>query len=314
MSWVAGPDLVSAVSNAGGLGVLGEAAGPESYADRRYTIAGLRTAIRQVKDMTDRPFGVGNVSQADWMAMVAEERVPIVLTAEGHPGPSTAFYKDQGIKVIHMGSSVRHARLSEAAGVDAFALAGFEGGGHSHGGHDLITTFAGIPQVVDAVQIPVVAAGGIADGRGLVAALALGAQGVRIGTRFAATVEAANHLNHKQAIVDAIDTGTIYRGARWGDVLRSLKTPYVVGLEELESSGATLEDIARFIGGSSPAEGTLARQLLGEVDGDLLHGEVHAGQIAGLIREIEPAALVVRKIVDQALELVEGFGHRIDGT
>lgn len=300
MDWVAGPELAAAVSNAGGLGVLARSAGPDGFSHRSYGIDILRAAIRKTKSLTDKPFGVGNVVEEEWMAMLADEGVPVVITTAGHPARTTAFLKERGIVAIHMGASVRHAVLAEEAGVDAFIFSGYEAGGHDPGGNDRITTFAGLPQVVDAIRIPVLAAGGIADGRGLVAALVLGAQGVRVGTRFAASAEAGNHRNHKQAIVEAADTGTVYRGELWKDRLRSIKTPYAARLAGLEASRASNDDIAAFIGGTSPTEGTLRRRILGEVDGDLDQGEIHAGQIAGLVRDIPTAGDVVRRLVDEA--------------
>jgi enoyl-[acyl-carrier protein] reductase II len=319
MAWVSGPELVAAVSNAGGLGVLGPAVGEKSLTERRYTLDGLRQAIRKVKSMTRKPFGVGNVpfelntvakhhevgDMHGWMRMLADEGVPIVLTALAHPGEFVDFYKSRGITVIHMGSTVRHAQICESVGVDAFVLAGFEAGGHDPGGRHLITTFAGLPQIVDSVTIPVIAAGGIGDGRGLVAALALGAEGVRVGTRFVATVEAMVHDNHKSAIVAASDTSTVYRGDRWNDRLRSLRSTYVDRLHELEMSGASLQELAEYIGGPSVVDGTLERELMGQLDGDLAQGEAHAGQVAGLIHDVCPAAEVVERMVSEARALIQ---------
>lgn len=304
MDWVAGPELVAAVSNAGGLGVLARSAGPNGFNHRVYSNDTLRAAIRKTKSLTDKPFGVGNVVEEEHMALLVEEGVPVVVTTGGHPNRTTDYLKRRGIVTVHMGASVRHAVLAEQAGVDAFIFSGYEAGGHDPGGNDRITTFAGLPQAVDAVKIPVLAAGGIADGRGVVAAFVLGAQGVRIGTRFASTVEAGNHPNHKQAIVNAIDTGTVYRGMAWKDHLRSIKAPYVDGLAALEASGASTEEIAKYIGGPTILSGTLQRRIRGEVDGDLENGEVHAGQISGLIKDIPTAGDVIRRIVEEAEAIV----------
>lgn len=328
MDWIAGAQLAAAVSNAGGLGVLGRAVGRETMEAKAYTLAGLRSAIREVRSLTDKPFATyhGATIDPEWSDLIVEEGVPIIFTVGGHPGNSTEYYKKRGLKVVHMGSSVKHARTSEEAGTDAFIFAGFEGGGHDPGGHDRITTFAGIPQIVDAVNIPVIAAGGTADGRGLVAALALGAHAVRMGTRFAATWEATNHLNHKMAIVQATDTGTIHRGQLWEDNLRSLKNPYSLGLQELERRSASIEEISSYIGGKETTahivdpgssfirESTLRRRIRGQVDGDVVEGEIHAGQIAGLVKEILPATEVVRRIVEEAENILRGLAGRVQAA
>jgi NAD(P)H-dependent flavin oxidoreductase YrpB (nitropropane dioxygenase family) len=213
--------------------------------------------------------------------------------------------KDNGVKVVHMGATVRHAVKSEEAGADAFIFAGFEAGGHEPGGLDLLTTFAGIPQVVDAVSIPVIAAGGVGDGRGLAAALVLGAEGVRLGTRFVATEESLAHRHHKQLIVKSNDRATVYRGTWWDDLLRSLKTPYVDKLVEMERTAVPVNEILDFMGGEGTAdERTIVRRVRGQVDGDLEEGEFHAGQIAGLIKEVLPAGEVVRRLVSEAEEIL----------
>lgn len=318
MGWVAGPELVAAVSNAGGLGVLANqlAQAKDTVPKPGYElptvdewedspIEWMRRVIRQVQSLTDKPFGVFSSQDPGWMEMAIEEGVKVVVNSGGPPEYKTSFYKEHGLTVIHMGSTVRHATISQEAGVDAFILAGYEAGGHDPGGWDHITTFAGVPQAVAAVDIPVIACGGIANGRGLAAAMVLGAEGVRMGTRFASTVEASNHPNHKRAIVEALDTGTVSRGERLGDRLRSIKTPFVKRLVELETAGAPTEELEALFGGTA-----LQRRTLGEVDGDLQNGEVHAGQIAGLIHEILPAGEVVRRIVAEAEEVFTSFTQR----
>lgn len=323
MGWVAGPELVAAVSSAGGLGVLANQLAqakdtvpnpgyelPTAEEWERSPIEWQRRTIRQVKSLTDQPFAVFSSEDPGWMEMAIEEGVKIVVNSGGPPGHMTTFYKQHGLTVLHMGSTVRHAQICQEVGVDAFILAGYEAGGHDPGGWDHITTFAGIPQVVAAVDIPVIACGGIATGRSLVAAFVLGAEGVRMGTRFAATVEASNHPNHKRAIVKALDTGTVSRGERLGDRLRSIKTPFVNRLKELEMSGAPTEELEDLFGGDPSSAGPLQRRILGEVDGDLQNGEVHAGQIAGLISEILPAGEVVRRIMTEAEEVIASFMQR----
>ncbi|MBI2166065.1 MAG: nitronate monooxygenase [Chloroflexi bacterium] len=326
MGWVSGPALVAAVSNAGGLGVLAnqlaQAGGtipepgyelPDAEEWNGNPNEWSRRAIRQVKSLTDKPFGVYVREDPEFLKMMVEEGVPVAVNSGGAPA-SMDFYKRHGIKVVHMGSTVAHARKCQEEGVDIFALSGFEGGGHDPGGHEKLTTFAGLPQVVEAVDIPVLACGGIADGRGFVSALALGAEGVRMGTRFAVTVEAANHINHKMAIVQAIDTDTVRRGERFADILRSLKTPFVKKLYDLESSGAPVEEIKAFMGHESIRVGGLQRRLLGEVQGDLVNGEVHAGQVSGLIKEILPAGEVIRRIVAEAEAILRTFGQVSNGS
>lgn len=327
MALVSGPELVAAVSNAGGLGVLSNqlaqakdvtpTPGYElSTADEwlRSPVECQRAAIRQVKSLTDKPFGVhvgiDGVISPEWMEMAAEENVPVAATSGGHPGSAVDFFKDHGFKVIHMGSTIKHAKACQQIGVDAFVLSGYEGGGHDPGGSNQTTIFAGLPQVVDAIDIPVIAAGGVGDGRGLVAATVLGAEGVRVGTRFAATVEASNHINHKQAIVDASDTGTVYNGLRWNYLLRSLRTQFVDGLYELERSDAPVEKVWEYIGETSHEARTKRRKILGEIEGDLANGEMYAGLISGLIHEILPAGEVVRRMVAEAEAILRSMAQR----
>ena len=330
MALVSGPELVAAVSNAGGLGVLSnqlaQAKGvvpkpgyelPTVDEWLRSPVESQRAAIKQVRSLTDRPFGVhvgiDGVISPEWMAMAAEENVSIAVTSGGHPGYTAEFFKNHGFKIIHMGSTVKHAKICQEVGVDAFVLSGYEGGGHDPGGSNQTTTFAGLPQVVDAVDIPVIAAGGVGDGRGLIAATVLGAEGVRVGTRFAATVEASNHINHKQAIVDASDTGTVYNGLRWNYLLRSLRTQFVDHLYELERSDAPLEKVWDYIGGKSHEERAKQRKILGEVEGDLENGEMYGGLISGLVHEILPATEVIRRMVAEAEAILRSIARKAGG-
>ena len=318
MAWIAGPELVAAASNAGGLGVLpvqvSQARGtvpkpgyelptPEEW-ERDHISAG-RKLIRQIKSLTDKPFGVQTQEDREFMEMVVEEGVPVVINSGGPPGRVPEFFKPYGVKVVHMGSTVDHAKRCQEAGVDAFVLSGYEGGGHDSGGHDKITTFAGLPQIVEAVDIPVLACGGIADGRAIVAAFVLGAEGVRVGTRFASATEASNHINHKMTIINASDTDTVRRGEMFGDVLRSLKNPFVNKLYKLETTGAPQEEILQFLGHESVRVAGLQRRILGQVYGDVVDGEMHAGQIAGLIKEILPAAEIIRRMASEAETIME---------
>jgi NAD(P)H-dependent flavin oxidoreductase YrpB (nitropropane dioxygenase family) len=216
MAWIADAALAAAVSEAGGLGTIGPNAGSETVtADVSETGERLREQIRLCREMTDNPFAVNFVvGVIGWdrdysdrcMEIGIEEKVPVAIVSQGNPMVYTQRLKDAGMKVIHVCSTVRHVRKAEDAGADAVIVSGTEGGGHS--GFDQITTFCLVPQAADAVDIPVVAGGGITDGRGLVGALALGAEGVYMGTRFINTQECPAHPNVKQAIMDATDTGT----------------------------------------------------------------------------------------------------------
>ncbi|MBI2868204.1 MAG: nitronate monooxygenase [Chloroflexi bacterium] len=311
MMWIAGAGLAAAVSNAGGLGVIAKGTGERSFKLRKEDVESTRSEIRKFRTLSNRPFAVGNPEEPEFMELMVEEKVPIVITALGNPANFAKFYNDHGIKMIHMGSTVKHAKKCESLGCIAYIHAGFEAGGHDPGGRDYVTTFAGIPQVADAVKIPVIAAGGVGDGRGLAAALILGAQGVRMGTRFVATEEGLSHINHKNLIVNATDTATVWMGRWWGDYLRSLHTPYADKLYEMELKAVPVEKILEFMGGEGTAdERTLPRRLRGQTDGDVQEGQFHAGQIAGLIKEILPAAEVVRRVVAQAEEILAGAGKK----
>jgi len=288
MNWIANAELAAAVSEAGGLGIISPTAGIAFDGD---VVQNLRDQIRKAKSLTDKPFGVNLVvgipELRELLPVVVEEGVRVVTTSAGSPALCTPFLKEAGIKVLHVVASVRHARGAERHGVDAVIAEGYEAGGHN--GPDELPTFVLVPQVVDAVSLPVVAAGGIADARGFVAALALGSEGIQMGTRFVATHECIAHHNFKEAIVKALDTGTVTTGRRLSPA-RILKGKVASMLLEEEGRGATADEIMFLIG--------VARSRTGEVDGDLDDGEAFCGAIAGMINEIVPAADVVRSIVD----------------
>jgi len=288
MTWIANAELAAAVSSAGGFGIISPNAGMTERAD---IAENLRSQIRKAKSLTDKPFGVNFPLQTpgckELIDVAIEEKVPAVTTSAGNPATYTAYLKEAGIKVLHVVASVRHATGAEARGVDAVIAEGYEAGGHN--GFDELTTFTLVPQVVDAVKIPVVAAGGIADSRGYIAALALGAEGVQIGTRFVATRECIAHQKAKEAIINALDTGTVISGRKLGPT-RGVKNEFVNKILEMESRGATAEELLAFIGAGR------ARQ--GKLEGDLVNGEVYAGSIAGMIKEIVSAGEVVRSIVE----------------
>jgi enoyl-[acyl-carrier protein] reductase II len=290
LSWVANGELAAAVSEAGGLGIVTPAAGWDGRGERKDN---LRRQIRAAKERTKRPFGVnitvGDPNARELIAVITAEGVPVVTTSAGNPATLTPVLKEKGIKVLLVIASCRHAVGAERAGVDAVIAEGFEAGGHN--GMDELTTFTLVPQVVDAVKIPVVAAGGIADARGFVAALALGAEGVQMGTRFVATTECCAHPSFKQAVVEALDTSTIITGRKIGPT-RGIKNAFTARMMELEAAGADTDQLQEFIGlGRSPA---------GQLRGDLEQGELYCGSIAGLVTEIVGAGEVVRRIVAEA--------------
>ncbi len=288
MNWIANAELAAAVSNAGALGIVSPTAGMRLEDDQEEN---LRSHIRKAKSLTDKPFAVNfplQTPDVDKLIDAAiEEGVKVVTTSAGNPALYTAHLKEAGVKVLHVVASVRHAQGAERQGVDAVIAEGYEAGGHN--GFDELSTFALVPQVVDAVSIPVVAAGGIADARGLVAALALGAEGVQIGTRFVATHECIAHQNFKDAVVKAIDTGTVITGRKLGHT-RGLKNEFTAKMLETEGSGASPEELLVLIG--------LGRSRSGELDGNVVDGELYCGSIAGMVKDIVSAGDVVRIIVE----------------
>ncbi len=291
MNVISNAELAAAVSNAGGLGIITPFAGLMDPTPEKL-LENLRAQIRLTKSLTRKPFGI-NFSLSspiakDFVTVALEEGFQVATTSAGSPSVYTKRLKDAGVKVLHLVASVKHAKKAEAEGVDGVIAEGFEAGGHN--GNDELPTLVLVPQVVDAVKIPVVAAGGIADSRGVVAAIALGAEGVQIGTRFIATTECIAHLNYKNAIINAPDTGTAITGRSIGGVTRAIKSPFIARLQEMEASGAPAKQILDFIG--------TERIRLGELQGDLVEGEVYSGAIAGMIRDIKPAGVVLKEIVD----------------
>jgi enoyl-[acyl-carrier protein] reductase II len=288
MLWVATAELAAAVSNAGALGVISPLAGMEKEG---APAKNFKDQLSGIKRLTARPFGVNIALDLDYADSLVEVaigvKVKIVITAAGDPARFAGLLKNAGITVLHVVSSVKQARKAESCGVDGVIAEGIEAGAHN--GADELPLFALIPQVVDAISIPVVAAGGIADARGVVAAFALGAEAVQLGTRFIAVNENAAHLNYKQAIVDARDTDTVITG-RSIVPTRSLKTKFTNTILELERSGAAAGDIKEFIGYRS--------NRTAQVEGNLNGGEAYCGASAGLIKDILPAGDVVRQLVE----------------
>jgi enoyl-[acyl-carrier protein] reductase II len=289
MVWIANAELAAAVSNAGGLGLISPNAGMSRNGDQ---LENLKKQIEIAKGLTSKPFGVNlpilnNPQIAALVDAVIKAKVKVVATAAGNPALYTSRFKEAGIKVLHLVAAVRHAQSAERRGVDAVIAEGYEAGGHN--GLDELTTLTLVPQVADAVSIPVVAAGGIADARGVVAALALGADGVQMGTRFVATSECAAHQNFKDAVVKATDTDTAITGRKLGPT-RILRNEIATKLLDMEAAGASAEELQAFIGSS--------RSRTGQFEGDLAKGEAYCGSIAGMIKEIKSVAEVIQSIVE----------------
>ena len=275
MAWVATHELASAVSNAGGLGIIGAGGAPAEW---------VRDQIRQVKAKTDRPFGVNVMlmnPEADQIAQViVEEKVPVVTTGAGNPGKYIELWKDAGVKIIPVVASVALAKMMERGGADAVIAEGTESGGHI----GAQTTMTLVPQVVDAVNIPVIAAGGIADGRGFAAAFALGAEAIQVGTRFVVSKESIVHENYKERIIKAKDIDSEVTGRSTGHPIRVLRNQMTREYLKMEKEGASLDELERL---------TLGALRKAVVEGDVKLGSVMAGQSAGLITKQESCAEII---------------------
>ena len=294
MVWVSGWKLASAVSNAGGLGLIGAGS---MYPDV------LREHIQKCKKATDKPFGV-NVPMLypqvnELMDIIVEEDVKIVFTSAGNPKIWTSFLKEKGITVVHVVSSVKFALKAESAGVDAIVCEGFEAGGHN--GREETTTFTLIPMVKESITIPVIAAGGIGNGRGMLAAMVLGADGVQIGSRFAATEESSAHVNFKQKIIDVKDGDTHLTLKELAPV-RLIKNKFYQEIQELYKKNPTKEELNGLLG--------RARAKKGIFEGDLDNGELEIGQIAGIINKISSAKDILEEIVTDFETLKKTFSKQ----
>jgi enoyl-[acyl-carrier protein] reductase II len=283
MIWVSGYKLASAVSNAGGLGLIG--------AGSMYPEI-LREHIQKCKKATNKPFGI-NVPMLypdidKIMDIILEEGVKIVFTSAGNPKTWTSFLKDKGITVVHVVSSVKFALKAQEAGVDAVVCEGFEAGGHN--GREETTTFTLIPMVKEQLKIPLIAAGGVASGRGMLAAMVLGADGVQIGSRFAATEESSAHQKFKNRIIDVKDGDTQVTLKELAPV-RLVKNKFYDEIQELYLQNPSIEKLKELLG--------RARAKKGMFQGDLENGELEIGQIAGLIHEIKPAKNVLENIITE---------------
>lgn len=283
MIWCSGWRLAAAVSNAGGLGLIGSGS---MYPEV------LREHIRRCKAATDRPFGV-NVPMLypdieKHIAIIEAEQVPIVFTSAGNPGTWTGRLKDKGIKVAHVVSSVRFAVKAEKAGVDAVVAEGFEAGGHN--GREETTTLVLVPMVADALSVPVIAAGGICDGRSMLAAMVLGAEGVQVGTRFVCSEESSAHPAFKQRVADAYEGDTLLTLKEVTPV-RLLRNPFFDQVKEAYARGATAEELRSILG--------RGRAKRGMFEGDLDEGELEIGQVSGRFHEILPAARIVAEMLSE---------------
>lgn len=282
MVWASGWKLTSAVSNAGGLGLIG--------AGSMYP-AVLREHIQQCKTATDKPFGV-NIplmypEVEELMKIIVEEKVPIVFTSAGNPTIWTGYLKEKGITVVHVVSSSKFASKAEEAGCDAVVAEGFEAGGHN--GREETTTMVLVPLVREAVKVPVIAAGGIASGRQMLAAMVLGADGVQIGSRFVCTPEASSHMAFKEAVIKAAEGDTLLSMKKLMPV-RLLKNHFFDEVRAAEIRGANEEEMKQLLG--------RGRAKKGMFEGDLENGELEIGQVSALINDIKPAADVVKEIWD----------------
>ena len=291
MIWCSGWELASAVSNAGGLGIIGAGS---MYPDI------LRVQIQKCKQATEKPFAVNlpllypDIDKH--IATIIQERVPIVFTSAGNPAVWTEMLKNEGIKVVHVVSNEKFARKAEACGVDAIVAEGFEAGGHN--GREETTTLVLIPQVANAVKIPVIAAGGIGTGKTMLAAMAIGAEPVQIGSRFVATHESSAHQKFKQVVLDAKD-GSTQLSLKKLTPVRLIKNKFWEQISAAEMSGASSEVLAQMLG--------RARAKKGMFEGDLEEGELEIGQISGYINEIKPAAKIVEEIVREYNEVLSGL-------
>lgn len=287
MAWISDADLVAAVSNAGGLGVL---------ATGHLDGEGCRREIRRLKEMTDKPYAVNVMLLSPFVEqiveVICEEKVPIVTTGAGSPGKYMQRFKEAGVKVIPVVPSVAMAKMMVKDGVDALIAEGTESGGHV----GKTTTMALVPQVVDAVDVPVIAAGGIADGRGIAAAYMLGASGVQIGTRFLVAKECNVHPNYKAKIIKAKDIDTTTTGNSTGHPVRVIKNKMARAYEALEKKNASAEELEEL------GRGALKKAV---VDGDVDNGSVMSGQIAGLVKKEQTCKEIIEEMYGEFIQIMK---------
>ena len=293
MAWVGTAELAAAVSEAGGLGIIGAGGAPASWVEEQ---------IHKVKEKTDKPFGVNLMllnPEADAIAeLLVKEEVKVVTTGAGNPEKYMEEWKKAGVRVIPVVASTALAKRMEKAGADAVIAEGTESGGHI----GETTTMALVPQVVDAVQIPVIAAGGIADGRGIAAAFMLGAEAVQMGTRFVASKEAVVHENYKQLVIKAKDIDTRVTGRTTGHPVRAIRNEMTRHYLELEKEGAPFEELEKL---------TLGGLRRAVVDGDVKTGSVMSGQIAGMVKDEKSCKEIIEQMMNEMEELLKGAPARL---
>ncbi len=292
MAWVATAELAAAVSNAGGLGVIAAGGAPADV---------VRAEMKKARTLTNKPFGVNVMLMSpfadDVMGMLLEEKPAVVITGAGNPGKYIEPLKNAGIKIIPVVPSVALAKKMEKSGADAIIAEGTEAGGHI----GELTTMVLVPQVADAVEIPVVAAGGIADARGAVAAFALGADGIQVGTRFICATECEAHENYKNAVIKAKDRDAVVTGRSSGAPVRALKNKLTREYERLEKAGAGFEEIeALGVGG-------LRRAFQ---EGDTENGSLMAGQSAAMVNQIQPCREIIAELMESKA-VIEGLLHKL---
>lgn len=294
MAWVADADLAASVSNAGGLGIIAAGNMPPEM---------LEQELLKIRTLTDKPFGLNimllSPTWEDAMELAAKYKVPAVTTGAGLPGKVIDRLKPQGIVVIPVIASVAHAERIQRQGGDAVVAEGMEAGGHV----GEITTMALTAQISQAVDIPVIAAGGIADGRGVLAAFVLGAEGVQIGTRFVCAAESNVHPNFKQKILDANDRTTVITGRTLGHPVRAIKNKFTQAFAEMEERHASPEELDKFGAG---------RLRAAVVEGDVEWGSVMCGQIAGMVGRIQPAQEIIDELIGEAFELSQSIGEKFE--
>lgn len=289
MAWLGTAELAAAVSEAGGIGIIGCGSGNKEY---------LKMQIDKIRTLTSKPFGVNIMLLSEHVdeivELVCQEKVKMVTTGAGNPGKYIEKFKENGIKIIPVVPSVALAKRMEKNGADAIIVEGTEAGGHI----GELTTMALLPQIVDEVNIPVIAAGGIADGRGLVAAFSLGAEAVQIGTRFICSDECIASKEFKNIILKAKDRDAVVTGRSTGHPVRVLKNSFTKKLDEMEKENLSIEEI------EEAGRGALK---VAAIDGDVKNGSVMAGQISGMIKDIKPCKILIENIINEANEILESF-------
>ncbi|HRY13703.1 MAG TPA: nitronate monooxygenase [Syntrophomonadaceae bacterium] len=290
MAWIAGGRLAAAVSEAGGMGTIGCGNAPADWLKQQIDIA---------RGITSRNFAVNLVMTSPYLQenleLIVREKIPVVATGGGNPGPYMAGLKEAGIKVMPVVASVALAKRLERLGADAFVVEGVESGGHV----GEMTTICIVPMVADAVKVPIVAAGGIADGRGLVAALALGAKGAQMGTRFICAQETDVHPNYQEKVIKTRDRSTVVCGETTGHPVRAIQNPFTHEYLKAEKSGADADTLQKM---------GIGRYPLAAVEGDMINGSILCGQVVGLVKQVQPAAQIVEEVISEAVVWLQKAG------